>query len=239
MNDLMDVVPSAKFLKEFPSGKIPIRDTTRLESHLSSVEDLVVALKRMVRYHDETSALLKNLSAEQVFVEIEKYSLLPVHAHKERRDILRPLLAAGLSIRTLIRLIPNKNPNRVIGLLIGKRDAVISDRDAERVFRADELVMEGSPRDVIVNKTGSHSNTISALERLRPATDLGYEGAMKFAFYKIMEGETVVRAFHLAMINFPEVASSLTYTNIYALSRPSRLERNKKRFNYKETDDEN
>lgn len=234
MQELKDVVPSSKFRTEFPSGKIPIKDTARLQSHLATVDDLATALERMVRYHDETAALLKNLSAEQVFAEIEKYSLFPIHAHKERRDILRPLLAAGLSIRTLIRLIPTKNPNRVIGLLIGKRDANISDRDAERVFRADELVMEGAPRDVIVNKTGSHSNTISALERLRPATNLGYEGAMKFAFHKIMEGETVVRAFHLAMINFPEIASSLTYTNIYALSRPSRLERNKKRFDWKD-----
>ena len=87
MNDLLDVVPSAKFLKEFPSGKIPIRDTARLESHLANVEDLVVALKRMIRYHDETSALLKNLSAEQVFVEIDKYSLLPVHNFTERRAV--------------------------------------------------------------------------------------------------------------------------------------------------------
>ena len=234
MNDLIDVVPSSKFRTEFPSGKIPIKDTSRLQSHLATVDDLATALERMVRYHDETAALLKNLSAAQVFEEIEKYSLLPVHSFAERRALLRPLLAAGLSIRTLIRLIPTKNPNRVIGLLIGKRDANISDRDAERVFRADELVMEGAARDVIVNKTGSHSNTISALERLRLCPDVGYEGAMKFAFHRIMEGETVVRAFHLAMINFPDVASSLTYHNIYALCRPSRLERNKKRFNWKD-----
>lgn len=229
-----DVVPSEKFVKEFPSGRIPVKDTTRLESHLAVVDDLVTALERMIKYHDATASLLRNMNASEVFEYIEKYSLLPVHDFAGRRALLRPLLAAGLSIRTLIRLIPTKNPNRVIGLLIGKRDANISDRDAERVFRADELVMEGTARDVIVNRTGSHSNTISALERLRHCPDVGYEGAMKFAFHKIMEGETVVRAFHLAMINFPEVASSLTYTNIYALSRPSRLERNKKRFDWKD-----
>jgi hypothetical protein len=236
IDDLSDVVPSEKFLAEFPDGKIPIRDVTRVSKHLVYTDDIIEALSRMVSEHDQTAAILKSMTATEVFEKIDQYAAIDRRNFKDRKAILSDLLSQGLSIRTLVKLMPHANPTRIIGLLTASKDSSsFTDEAMESIYVADEMIMAGTERCKILEATGIHQNTLKALERVRVPSDIGYEGAMKHAFFMMMNGESVADAHRSILVNFHDVASTITYHTVYALFRKSRRDRNIKRFGWKPT----
>lgn len=240
LDDYSDVVPSAKFLAEFPDGQIPIRDTTRVQKHLLYTDDLAEALARMLSEYDQTSAILKNMTATEVFAKIDEYAAIDRRNFSERKAILSDLLSQGLSIRTLVKLMPHANPTRIVGLLTGSKDsASFSDAAIEVIYAVDEMIMAGTERSKILQSTGVHQNTLRALERVRVSSDIGYEGAMKHAFFMMMNGSSVATAHRSILVNFHDVAATIDYHTVYALFRKSRRDRNIKRFGWKESTDEN
>lgn len=238
LDNYSDVVPSAKFLAEFPDGQIPIRDTTRVQKHLLYTDDLAEALARMLSEYDQTSAILRNMTATEVFSKLSEYEHLPRDNFSERRSILSDLCSQGLSIRTLVKLVPEDNCERIIGLLIKCKDAAYTKEEIERIYVADEMIMAGTQRSKILEATKIHQNTLRALERVRIPSEIGYEGAMKHAFFMMMNGESVIDAHRSILVNFHDVASTIDYHTVYALFRKSRRDRNIKRFGWKETDND-
>ena len=237
-DDYADVVPSAKFCAEFPDGQIPIRDTTRVQKHLLYTDDLVEALARMLNEYDQTAAILRNMTASEVFAKLDEYEHLPRDNFSERRSILSDLLSQGLSLRTLVKLVPEDNCERIIGLLIKCRDAAYTTDEIQRIYLADEMIMAGTQRGKILEATGIHQNTLKALERVRIPSEIGYEGAMKHAFFMMMNGESVIDAHRSILVNFHDVAATIDYHTVYALFRKSRRDRNIKRFGWKEAGDD-
>ena len=237
--DYLDVVPSDKFRAEFPDGNIPTIDTTRLQMCLRSTNDLAEALERMLAHYDQTAAILRNMTASEVFAKLDEYEHLPRDNFSERRTILSDLCSQGLSLRTLVKLVPEDNCERIIGLLIKSKDAAYTREEIERIYVADEMIMAGTQRGKILEATNLHQNTLRALERVRVPSEIGYEGAMKHAFFMMMNGESVIDAHRSILVNFHDVAATIDYHTVYALFRKSRRDRNIKRFGWKELPDEN
>lgn len=236
-DDLSDVVPSAKFFAEFPDGKIPMLDLSKLVPYLRYTDDTAEALERMLREFDKTREILRSLTAAQVFDKIEQYEKTDRRNFKARKALLVELLIEGLSIRILVKLVPDKNPERILGLLLKARDdARYTPEQVESIYLADEMMMEGAERGTIREVTGINGKTLICLERLGRPCDSGYEGAMKIAFEMMMGGATAMVAHRFLITNFHDVASSINYNTVYSLMRKSRLARNMKRFDYKETE---
>lgn len=232
-DDLSDVVPSEKFLREFPDGVIPITHTDHLVwRNPDDKSDVLQALKDTLTAFDQTREILRSRTPEDIMSLMDMYSELPVKEYARRREILMTLCSEGLSLRTVVRLADGPNAmQRVIQTMTNSHNTV-SEHYCEAVLTADEMKMQGESNQAIKDATGLSTNTLRTIDRWRECSDTGYEGAMKWAFFQIMNGVNTAEVIRLMQVKFPQDAKHIPYHTVYALARPNRLERNKKRFGW-------
>lgn len=231
-DDLCDVVPIPDF-----DTKYPILHTSHLIWRDPDNPDLLQALKDTVAAYDQTRDLLKNMTATEVMSKIDEYMLLPISQVSERREILHSLARQGLTARTILNLIPGTphDQRRALAAMISDKGQ-LTDEHAERILRADEMMAQGTARHEIREACGIHENQLRCIARWRNCADIGYEGAMKWAFCELMRGERAIDVVHRMHAKFPQEAATIPYHTIYGLTIPSRIERNKRRFNWTEED---
>lgn len=232
-DDLSDVVPSEKFLREFPDGIVPIKHTEHLVwRNPEDKTDVLQALKDTLTAFDQTRAILRTRTPEDIMALMDTYLELPTKEYAKRREILMTLCSEGLSLRTVTRLATEPNgAARAISCLLNSHKTR-DDRYNEAVMVADEMKMEGASNDAIREATGLSTNTLRCIDRWRECSDVGYEGCLKWAFTQIMNGMNTAEVIRLMMVKFPKDAPHIPYHTVYSLARPNRLERNKKRFGW-------
>lgn len=238
-DDLSDVVPSAKFWREFPDGNIPIAHTEHLIWRDPDNPDVLQALKDTLWAYDQTRTLLKNMSASEVMAVIDNYMLAPYKERAYKAECLHSLAREGLSIRTIVRLIPDTwdAQKRAISVMCSQgKSTLLSDAQAEMIMTADEMMIAGDTRDEIKRVTGIRENTLRSIDRFRTCSDVGYEGAMKWAFTQLMNDKRPIDVCREMQVKFPKEAANISFHTVYSLTRPHRIERNKKRFGWNEED---
>ena len=231
-DDLSDVTPIDNFAEKFP-----IRYTHHLIWRDPDNPDLFQALKDTLAAYDQTRELLKSMSATDVMSKIDEYMLLPISKISERREILHSLARQGLTVRTIVNLIPGTplDRRRALAAMINDKGRLTPER-YELVLAADELMAQGVARHEIRDRLGVHDTQLRCIARWRCCPDVGYEGAMKWAFHELMRGERAIDVVRRMQVKFPDEAATIPYHTIYGLTIPSRLERNKKRFGWNEED---
>lgn len=232
-DDLSDVVPSDKFWQEFPDGVIPIKHTDHIIwRNPEDKTDLAQALQDTLDAFDQTRTILKTRTPEDIISLMDMYRETPVLKFAERRAMLMTLCSEGLSLRTVVRLTEEPNATkRVIQCMLNTKTHK-DEAYCESVLVADEMKMRGASNHEIIDATGLSINTLRVIDRWRECSDTGYEGCLKWAFHQIMGGMNTAEVIRKMMVKFPQDAKHIPYHTVYALARPNRLERNKKRFGW-------
>lgn len=229
-DDLSDV----RLIDNF-AHKFPIRHTNHIVWRNGNTDDLWQALTDTLAVYDQTSELLKGMSADQVFAKIDAYMTLAHERQRaERQAILHELARAGLSCRTILNLIPDNDAGRrrALSVMISGTPNLYTEDQAERILVADEMLMAGEPNELITATTKVMANTLRCLRRFRQPSGVGYEGALKWAFHEMMRGERTCDVYRRMLVKFPEEAALIPPHTVYALMRPKRIERNKQRFGW-------
>lgn len=128
-DDLSDVLPSEKFVREFPDGKVPIRDCSHLFFRTGNETDHWLALADTISLFDRSVQILGRVDRHRVEPLLNEYrilreanetsraGILPVlerdkaaydhqtsqasHTGDRPRAIIRELVGCGLSLRAL------------------------------------------------------------------------------------------------------------------------------------------
>jgi hypothetical protein len=225
---LSDVTPIEDF-----DQKYPILHVDHLIFRDPDNMDVAQALIDTIAAYDQTRELLKSMTATEVMSKIDEYMLLPINHMAERREILHSLARQGLTVRTILNLIPGGDDDRrrALAAIVSDKGR-LGDEHAEKIIRADEMMAAGCSRQEIKDTVGVHDNQIRAIERWRACSDVGYEGAMKWAFGELMGGRPCIDVYRELMCKFSQDAAQFDYNTVYSLTRPARLERNLKRFGW-------
>ena len=233
-DDYSDVIPSDKFWAEFPDGVVGCGVTEHLVFRDPEEYDILQVLEDTIRVFDQTRALLAGMSASEVMEEIDKFESIPVNRSAERQAILHALARAGLSMRTIYNLIPGSDDKkcRAVSVMLNSKPQLMTAQALETAMLADELMLAGDSDERICSVTGIHANTLRSIKRFRSNVVVGYEGALRWCFHRMMEGMPTYEVYRKMQVEFPGEAEHIKPHTVYALVRPHRLERNKVRFGW-------
>lgn len=141
MDDLSDVIPNAKFHKEFPLGYVPVRHVAasfvRGEGALASLEGAYTSLQAI---------------AEMPVRELEEMRVGYLHHRRINRDESRPIARAGLvfmmrsgmTLRQVALYVEESLQSVVAFVTHQKCTASISESFAERLANLDEELRAGT-----------------------------------------------------------------------------------------------
>ena len=232
---LADIVPSEKYQAEFPQGKIPYRDSTWLMPHLKRTEDLLDSLEAMLFTHDKVTDDLGHESVSSLLECIDAYNLIPRKNLAERKEAIKNLLGEKMPIRFLLGLVGETDGSSILHLFTSAGHGHYDGPRVEAMLDADERIIKGESHTSIMRATGLTSRTVTVLESIReqPIT-VGYEGALRHAFFMLMEGMAPAWAWQQVLIQHNDVARDIAYDTVYSLRRADRFARNVKRFGWTE-----